>query len=1095
MATTNGAHDLLIVLDATGSMGSFVLALNKSLPEIISLSTLTGCFERIGVITYRDYCGGDLTEWSGWCSPSGESSDPDIVDQQDVLKMAGNINADWGGDWPEATKTGLARAYENMREDATTIILLYTDAPPHFKATGGSNYTKEKTNLSKADSFSGFGPNFADWTSAAMTLKSGRKRGVVFSVVSNDNTSSYTPYLYLSTITGGVHFTIDNFNSNTISQLTLGILLTWMGAGKAVEGDESKVGKVKWYKEMKDLEQAVKEEDKVLNKYLSMGLDGSTFAAAEKNIEGQAVSIKDMPTVLKARGPSVKNFAKRYTEDENYKKLAVEQLHRIIQSDVTTVSINPIFGTLWRTVCNDRSNEARDGLITEFSRQVDRIAHPTEKGRMKAWLEESYNYKAEIQAQIAKVPAEERFPLVFLDPTADFGNAGLDEDDEDNRPLNQFTRGELLEISRSCNPRILRRLGRVLTQMTYVEKPEDMPAHIKDADANDVPQIPMALTHHKYKRQFWKILLHAILPGTLITARPAAVLAALALRMGIAPLRDAADRELMHYRGRWNTINIPETWNVGCLGLLLDADQDFEKRVAEGITKRETPESIILKPEDRRLFKTLVDYRMLELNLKTTLQAKVGWKPQKTKVALGPVVVCKGCQLPRSVTMMGDKGLCGLCSLERDCNCAACTKSPDYSEHLHCNVSHDHNENSLGYWVECSSEECRAQYVVYNPDGLNVRPKCFYCRHKNSQVSKGVAPFVECHKCLNRVIWPKEYRPKHLNLDEFECSACASDVVTIITQDTTAEALRNTNGSSWLLKNDDDAILEVFNGRSLFYTASNCDLDNLSEKVDILPANTVIELRLDGKLIRNQPEVIDSLKNWVGSRRAEFGVCSLCFSNVRKSDLLRACGRAGCHQLICAGCTKAWYGINARGQVINVAALSCAFCRRLPTAGTVSQFGLPHLGDLRNAIDDAGSWVYAWCYRCGFAKRHTERACAAGAPTDVTEWNCEDCEADIEAEAIAALELRAAQEANAARELERLRANRRGNLGPKLVNVMECPGCSVTIERVGGCFAMRCSNCNTSFCFLCGEAEKEEMPVYRHIGMFHHGAYDDFDDE
>jgi hypothetical protein len=32
-----------------------------------------------------------------------------------------------GGDFPEATKTGLARAHELMRADATTIILLYTD--------------------------------------------------------------------------------------------------------------------------------------------------------------------------------------------------------------------------------------------------------------------------------------------------------------------------------------------------------------------------------------------------------------------------------------------------------------------------------------------------------------------------------------------------------------------------------------------------------------------------------------------------------------------------------------------------------------------------------------------------------------------------------------------------------------------------------------------------------------------------------------------------------------------------------------------------------------------------------------------------------
>jgi hypothetical protein len=58
-------HDLLILTDATASMGGYLRSLNKSLPEIIRISALTGCFERIGVLAYRDYYKGELTEWSG----------------------------------------------------------------------------------------------------------------------------------------------------------------------------------------------------------------------------------------------------------------------------------------------------------------------------------------------------------------------------------------------------------------------------------------------------------------------------------------------------------------------------------------------------------------------------------------------------------------------------------------------------------------------------------------------------------------------------------------------------------------------------------------------------------------------------------------------------------------------------------------------------------------------------------------------------------------------------------------------------------------------------------------------------------------------
>ncbi|KAF5009882.1 hypothetical protein FDECE_3933 [Fusarium decemcellulare] len=1061
MASTRGPHDLLVVLDATGSMGEFIRALNKSLPEIISLSALTGCFERIGVVAYRDYCGGKLTEWSGWCSPSGAVTGPDIVSQEVVLDMARAIAADYGGDWPEATKTGLARAYQEMRADAKTVILFYTDAPPHFPATGGSNYNREKTALKKKGSYGGTGHLFADWVSAANTLKSGPKKAVVFSIVSQGNSSSWTPYLFLSAVTGGALFSA-TITADNISQLTLGMLLTWMGAGKAVEGDTTVVGNIKEYRAVETMGQAKSETDDFLSNYYSTGI---SYNASKKpvtaNIKESPVALKDMPGVLKARGPSVRNFAKRYVDDDGYKKLAVDQLRRIIASNVSAISVNPIFGTLWRTVCNDRTNEARDGLITMFGLEVDRISDATEKARMKAWLEESYNYAAEIQELIKTVPEQDRFPVVFLDPTEDF-SAAPGAEDEDNRPLNEFTRAELLEIGRSCDYRILRRLGKVLTRLSYVDKKEDLPAHIKTADADNVPQVPMALADPKHKRKFWKILLHAVLPGTMITARPAAVLAALALRMGIVPLRDAADQELLAFRDKWNTIDIPETWNTGCLGLLLDADRDYEKRVLEGVTQRAAADASILKEEDRKLFKTLVDYKMLEMNLKTTLQAKVGWRPEKTKVALGPVVICKTCKFPRSVTMMSAGGVCGLCVLRGSkCQCLACSRSEDFEDRLKKNVAEDHDEKSLGCWVECSRAQCRAQYVVYNPDALRVRAKCFYCRHDEGKSEEGPAPVVECSKCLNRVIWPNEYRPKNLDLAKFECSACASDVVTIISQDTTARDLAQENGMNWVLRNDDKAIPDAFNGRSLFYTASHCDLAHLPEKVEIIPAGDSTPLTIAGKLVRNQPEVKASLQHWVFSRRTESGVCSLCFSNVRKSDLRRACGRAGCHQLICNGCTKDWYGINARGRIINVAALSCPFCRRRPAPKTVSTFGLANLGNLREAVEKAGSWVYAWCVQCGFAKQYVERACAAGAPPELVDWKCDEC-------------------------------NVPGGDG-KTITARECPGCGVVTQKVGGCDHISCP-CGTHWCFACGKGMDADS-IYSHIGRVHGGLFVEADDD
>ncbi|CAM1505851.1 Fc.00g114880.m01.CDS01 [Cosmosporella sp. VM-42] len=1057
--TQGKAYDLLVVLDATASMGTFIHALNKSLPEIISLSALTGCFDRIGVVAYRDYCGGELTEWSGWCSPSGSVTGPDIVDQENVLKMAGGIRATHGGDWPEATKTGLALAYQKMRSDATTIVLFYTDAPPHFPATGGSNHTRERDTLDKK-SYGGNGHLFADWVSAAKAFKSGPKKAVVFSVVSGGHISAWSPYLYLSAVTGGTFFTAQSITSDIISQLTLGVLLTWMGAGNEMGDDNTILGEFKLYQDTDDMEQAVDEKSKILRRYYTTGSTLNDRELTDGNIKSLRVALKDMPASIQARGPSARNFAKRYVDDKDYKKLAVEQLRRIIASNVSAISVNPIFGTLWRTVCNDRANEARDGLITMFGLEVDRISDAAQKTRMKTWLEESYNYAAEVQELIASVPEGERFPVVFLDPTEEFATVSAENEDSDDRALNEFTRAELLEIGRSCDYRILRRLGKVLTRLTYVEKKEDLPAHIKNADADDVPQIPMALADPKRKRKFWKILLHAVLPGTMITARPAAVLAALALRMGILPLRDVADQELLAFREKWNTIDIPETWNIGCLSLLLDADSDYEARVAKGTTVRATPNVGILKEEDRKLFKTLVDYKMLEMNLKTTLQAKISWKPEKTKVALGPVVICRQCQYPRSVTMMASNGVCGMCTIEtKDCKCQACTPGEDHDDRLKKNVSKDHRETSMGYWVECNRISCRGQYVIYNPDALRVRAKCYYCRHEDGKsAAVGQAPVVECHKCLSRVIWPEEYRPKNLNLSTFECPACTTNVVTIITHDTSAHDLTEENGKDWLLRNEEKAIEAPFNGRSLFYTASHCDLAHLPEKVEILPNNET-NLTIAGKLVRNSPEVKLALRRWVLSRRTEAGVCSLCFSNVRKDNLRRACGRAGCHQLICNGCTKDWYGLNAGGRIINVAALSCPFCRRRPAPKTIGAFGLAQMGNLRNAVEEAGSWIYAWCAKCGFAKQYVERACAAGAPPELSGWACDECKLPE----------------------------------GEVVKDKECPGCGVVTEKMGGCDHITCP-CGTHWCYACGKDVGADK-IYEHIGLEHGGLWDDDDED
>ncbi|KFY24877.1 hypothetical protein V491_01980 [Pseudogymnoascus sp. VKM F-3775] len=986
-------YDLLILVDATCSMSSYLHSLQMSLPQIISISTVTDCFSRIGLLAYRDYCSEDLLDWSGWFSPSSPSDE-----QPDLIAKVKSLKRMRGGDIPEATKTGLARAYEIMRADATTIILLYTDAPPHTFANGSqggrySNFRNEqdalnavgspvpkkgfwrniadsvsrsKSTRSNRGSYGGFGHNFADWVSASKWLskRSGDKKAQVFSVLDygmNFQESGY--YNYLSAMTGGACFRLTDSKSTSISKLTVEVLLAWMGVEKVqlVMPVGLLPAYMLRYESVGKMETLIDERDSNASPFFSVCRKADHLRTTSIVIELRASS-DTLESYLPKKTTPAQDFAKRYTGSPEYRKTAVEELKKLIDYDVSAISLNPVFGSLWRVVCNDRKNPLRDKIITAFGLQVDRIADAGEKARMKTWLEESYDYTTEVMDTIASIPKAQRFPCVFLDPTLKFDQET--DEEEENKPITSFQRSELLEIGRSCDYQVLRRLGRILTRLTYINSAEEMPAHIADTPEIQIPRIPMALASDKYDNYFWRVLLHIVVPGTILSHRPAALLAALSIHLGFEPLLEVANREMMLYRNKWNDLEIPETWNTTCLGLLLDADEAYRKRegAKQGIevstnlqyedeppAKRlflehrsltsilktiETNESdkTLLNPQDRVLFERLVSYKMLELNLGTTLKPQIGWTPEKDILAIGPIVTCASCEYPRSVTIMGADGKCGICLWTE-------YASPEErQEAVAANVTKRDNETTPVTWVECRVRTCRAQYVVCIPDKLKAKPKCHYCRGHD------VAPVVECSECLNRIIWPEAYRPA--NMGDFKCYACTAGRKTIVEVETNALKISKESSIDWLLRNEGNKITAPFTKRSLFRTITDVGIEDFIEKVEPLPLTTQAEPTLHGKLIRNTPDLITELRSWVSRRRTESSSCSLCFLSFNKDDLLPSCGRTGCAQRICKGCLGNWYGLNVAGGLINIAALSCPFCRRRPVVRCllpeVRQGGAPH---------------------------------------------------------------------------------------------------------------------------------------------------------
>ncbi|TVY77982.1 hypothetical protein Focb16_v007246 [Fusarium oxysporum f. sp. cubense] len=370
MSTPSQVHDLMIVFDAItgGSVG--VTALKEAIPDIINFVALADCFERIGVLAYRNYTSDNVIQWSGWCSPFSATSTPS---QDDILNFVKALETPDDSEYKSnpASKAALAKAYQEMRAGQNaTILLLYTHAPPMFEHTSGRSETS----------------------------------------------SGYYKF----------------------EQLPL--LL-----------------------------------DCLRVRYDSVNTDNGQFSIYTS-----------------------RNLARKYIDgDEDYKNVIVEQLGRIISTNVSVIAIHPFYGQLWRAVCSDQTgnnNNIKRSLLGKFRAQVSQIPDARDKKQAQTWLEESYTFFHEINEEISSLPANRQFPLVCVDPdTIDLQGNQYDA---------ALTRAQLLNIWKSCDMDILGRLGNVLIRMHYVQQEKDMPASMTNSWPCLTPRIPLALIMPEYGGKF-----------------------------------------------------------------------------------------------------------------------------------------------------------------------------------------------------------------------------------------------------------------------------------------------------------------------------------------------------------------------------------------------------------------------------------------------------------------------------------------------------------------------------------------------------------------------------------------------------------------
>ncbi|KAL5513802.1 hypothetical protein ACEPAH_4203 [Sanghuangporus vaninii] len=128
---SNVKLDLLIILDVTASMDSYIESAKNNIIEICSMLRASGRLKkgdglRVSLLAYRDYPAGDKY--------SVLIPHPFTEDLKVMKGYLTPLKAEGGHDYPEAFGTALEYAYDEIddwRDDALKVIIVVTDAAPH----------------------------------------------------------------------------------------------------------------------------------------------------------------------------------------------------------------------------------------------------------------------------------------------------------------------------------------------------------------------------------------------------------------------------------------------------------------------------------------------------------------------------------------------------------------------------------------------------------------------------------------------------------------------------------------------------------------------------------------------------------------------------------------------------------------------------------------------------------------------------------------------------------------------------------------------------------------------------------------------------
>ncbi len=119
--------DVVFVFDSTGSMGGSIRATKEGIAQMLDVLRALVPDARFGLVTYRDK--GEGEDYLVRTLPLGR-------DFYAAVNWMQTVDADGGGDLPEAVFAGLRAAFEfDFRRGSKRVVVVAGDAPPHQQET------------------------------------------------------------------------------------------------------------------------------------------------------------------------------------------------------------------------------------------------------------------------------------------------------------------------------------------------------------------------------------------------------------------------------------------------------------------------------------------------------------------------------------------------------------------------------------------------------------------------------------------------------------------------------------------------------------------------------------------------------------------------------------------------------------------------------------------------------------------------------------------------------------------------------------------------------------------------------------------------